>query len=340
MRKVYNSIEKHKLLLLLTVLPLIFFNRLILDPQSMFFPSQDIISIFSQEKELLQDTVRSYKTFPLWNPYIFSGSPFLGNPTSSMFYPVNILFMLFPVGRVFGYVFVINSFLIGIFTYLFARSINLDKFGSLISGVTIMFSGPLMTLIFPGHLVNFDTFIWFPLILLIFEKAIKKQKMIYAVFAGFPIALMLLAGAPQIAAFSLLSASIYFALRVISNLPKNNRLFYLRRTFTILFLSIVLGFLLAAVQILPTNEFSKLSARANGLSYDFASDFSLHPKQIISFVFPYFFGNPANGTYWGKGNFWSLNGYMGILPLTLVLISLFNKPRRLTIIFFVHVPVL
>lgn len=335
MKKLYSFIKSHKYFFLLVLFPLIFFSQVILNPHSMFSPSQDIVSIFSQEKGLLQDTVKNYKTLPLWNPYIFSGSPFLGNPTSAMFYPINLLFLFFPVDSVFGFVFMIDTILIGIFTYLFARSIKLDNFSSFISAITMMFSGPMISLIFPGHLINFDTFIWFPLILLIYEKAIEKQKIIYAVLAGFPIGLTLLAGASQIAAFSLLSAFIYFILRVISNLPKINKLLYLKRMFVIFFLSILIGFLLAAVQILPTSEFSKLSARSNGLSYGFASDFSLHPKQLISFVLPYFFGNPANGTYWGKGNFWGLNGYIGILPLLLVIIAIVIKPRRLTIIFLV-----
>ncbi len=335
MNKLYGFIKKHGHPLFLILLPLIFFSEVLFDQNSMLYPSQDIISIFSQEKQLFQDTIDTYRTLPLWNPYIFSGSPFLGNPTSSMFYPINILFLLFSVDKAFGYIFIINSMLIGIFTYSFARSINLDKFSSLISGIIIMFSGPLLTLIFPGHLVNFDTFVWFPLILLVYDKAIKTQKIIYAIFAGFPIALTLLAGASQIAAFSLLSALIYFTLRLTSNLPKDNKFLYLKKIFLIYFTSIIIGLLLSAVQILPTSEFSKLSARANGLSYDFASDFSLHPKQIISFIFPYFFGDPASGTYWGKGNFWSLNGYVGIIPLILALIAVTLRRYRFTAIFLI-----
>lgn len=335
MKKLYSFIKTHKYPLLIVLLPLTFFSIALLAQNSMLYPFQDVISIFSQEKILFQDTVKNFHTLPLWNPYVFSGSPFLGNPTSSMFYPINLLFLFFSVDSTFGFLFMIDTILIGIFTYLFARSIKLDNFSSFISAITMMFSGPMLTLIFPGHLVNLDTFIWFPLILLLYENSIKKQKIIYAILASFPIALTLLAGASQIAAFSLLSASIFFILRVISNLPKINKLLYLKRMFVIFFLSILIGFLLAAVQILPTSEFSKLSARSNGLSYGFASDFSLHPKQLISFVLPYFFGNPANGTYWGKGNFWSLNGYIGILPLLLVIIAIVIKPRRLTIIFFI-----
>lgn len=333
MKKLYSFIKSHKYPLLLILLPLIFFNKIILNPNYMFFPSQDIISIFSQEKELFRDTVNIYKYFPLWNPYIFSGSPFLGNPTSSMFYPINILFLFFPVDRVFGYIFVINSLLIGIFTYFFARSINLDKFNSLICGITIMFSGSLLTLIFPGHLVNFDTFIWFPLILLVYEKAIKKQKIIYAILAGFPIALTILAGASQVATFSLLSACIYYFLRTFTLTPQINKFSYFKKIIIIFIVSIVIGLLLSAIQIIPSNEFSQLSTRSRGLSYEFASDFSLHPKQIVSFILPYFFGDPANGTYWGKGNFWSLNGYIGVLPLLLAVLAFKFKPKHLTIIF-------
>lgn len=335
MKKVYSLVREYKFLLLLIVLPLVFFSPLIFNPQSIFFPSQDIISIFFQEKELFQDTVVNHNDLPLWNPYIFSGTPFLGNPTSSMFYPINILFLLLPVGRVFGYVFIIDSILVGVFTYLFARCISLNKFSSFISGTTIMFSGPLLTLIFPGHLVNFDTFIWLPLILLIFEKAVKKQKIIYAILAGFPIALTILAGAPQIAAFSLFAASIYYFLRTAAFVPQINKFSYFRKAIIIFIVSIAVGFLLSAIQILPSSEFSQLSARSKGLGYEFASDFSLHPKQLISFVLPYFFGDPASGTYWGKGNFWSLNGYMGILPILLALIAITIKLKRLMAIFLV-----
>lgn len=301
----------------------------------MFFPSQDIVSIFAQEKVLFQENIKTYRELPLWNPYIFSGSPFLGNPTSSMFYPINLLFLIFPADSTFGYIFALDSFLIGVFTYFFAKEIKLSKFASFISATIVMFSGPLISLIFPGHLVNFDTFIWFPLILLIYEKAIKEQKIIYAIPAGFFISLSLLAGASQIAAFSLLSASIYFILRIIVSLPETKKLLYLRHAIAIFSLSIIIGFLLSLVQILPTIEFSKLSARSEGLSYEFSSDFSLHPKQLISFILPYFFGNPASGTYWGKGNFWSLNGYIGILPLLLAGLALKFKPKFLTIIFLI-----
>lgn len=319
--------------LIIFILTLVFFTQPIFNPSFMFSPSQDIVTIFSQEKELVHNSIKIYNTLPLWNPYIFGGSPFLGNPTSSMFYPLNVFFMIFPVKIMFGYMFIIDTFLIGLFTYLFARIINVSKFSSFITAIIIMFSGPMLTLIFPGHLINFDTFIWFPLILLFYELAITRQKMVYGVTASVPIALSLLAGASQIAVFSLFSSFAYYLLRTIMSIPSDHKFTYFSKAGLTFFLSIAIGFLLSAIQIIPSSEFSGLSARAQGISYQFASDFSLHPKQLISFLLPYFFGNPKNGTYWGVGNFWELNGYIGIVPLLLAPIAILRKKSQHILIF-------
>ena len=37
--------------------------------------------------------------WPLWNPHIFAGVPFLASPQSGLFYPPNQLFWLFPLVR-------------------------------------------------------------------------------------------------------------------------------------------------------------------------------------------------------------------------------------------------
>lgn len=318
--------------IIIIILPLIFFFRIIFNPSLTLFPLQDVVTIFFQEKELYKNTINTYTSIPLWNPYVFSGSPFLGNASSSMFYPLNLLFLIFPIHNAFGYLFIANSIIIGLFTYLFAKTIKLSKFSAFISGLTIMFSGPMMTKIFPGHLINLDAFIWFPLILLLYEQAIIKKRIIYAVLASFPMALSLFAGAPQIAVFSIFSSSVYYLLRIFMQIPSTKKLIYISKSIVVLLTPIVIAIFLSAIQTIPMVEFSKLSARGHGISYEFASDFSLHPKQLVSFLLPYFFGNPKNGTYWGMGNFWELNGYLGIIPLILVFIAiLYKRTKHFTI---------
>lgn len=320
-----------QVLLLLFVLTLFFFYKPIFNFDQIIYPAPDIIYATYTEKVLFSHSISAYKYLPLWNPYVFGGSPFLGNPTSTMFYPFNLLFLILPLGSTFGYIFAIDSFLIGAFTYLYARVIKIDKFGSLISAIAIMFSGPMIASAFAGHPILSDTFIWLPLALLFFELMVVRKKIIFAVFAGLTIALMFFAGSPQIAAYEILSLGIYFILRSISSV-KSVHEFPKLTIFPII--AITVGILVASVQLLPSFEFSRLSQRgSSGISYAFASDFSLHPYQVLSFIFPYFFGSPVNQTYWAKGNFWELNGYIGVLPLIFAFTSLFIRKNKYVPIF-------
>lgn len=325
--------DKLKILLFLFLLSLLFFYEVVTGFNQGPYPAFDIYYSSFVEKTIFTNSILIYKSLPLWNPYVFGGSPFLGNPTSAMFYPFNLLFIFLPVGLTFGYIFILNSFLIGAFTYLYARAIKIDKFGSLISAISIMFSGPMITSVFAGHPIISNTFIWFPLALLFSELTIAKKKLVFTILTGFTISLMLFAGAPQIATYEILSLLIYFIFRSLFEI-KNIYIFI--KLLLFFSMSVIIGMLIAAVQLLPIFEFSKLSQRGSeGISYVFASDFSLHPFQIISFIFPYFFGSPINGSYWGKGNFWELNGYIGALPLLFALLAIIFKKNRYVFIFFI-----
>jgi len=322
----------HKFKLLLVALPLVFFHKIILNPNEMMFPAHDIIGIYSFEKYFFVNSVMDYGTFPLWNPYVFSGVTFIGNPWSSMFYPLSLLYFLFPTDLVFGYLFVLDIFLLGFFTYLFSRIIKLQIISSIFSATILMLSGPIIMLFYPGHLLILDTFIWFPLLLLFCELYLLKREILYVTFAGLVLGIMFLAGHTQIAIYATLAYFIYFSLRIIFDGLKINNLSHIKDWLLLLIIPIAIGFSLAAIQLLPTIELSRLSARSDGLSYEFASDFSLHPKQLISFILPHFFGSPLDNIYWGKGNFESSTGYLGILPLVLVIIALIfirNKHKNI-----------
>ncbi|MBI4009258.1 hypothetical protein HY357_03425 [Candidatus Roizmanbacteria bacterium] len=321
---------KFKPIIFLLFLCIVFFYKIFANSDHTLYPALDNIYSSSQEKSLFSYSVYTHRDLPLWNPYVFSGSPFVGNPTSAMFYPLNILFLLFQANLSFSYMFALDVFLIGLFTYVYCRAIKMDKFGSLISAITIMFSGPLITMVFPGHLQNFNTFIWFPLALLFAELMIIKKSLTFSMLLGITIAFMLIAGIIQIAIYEIISLIIYFTLRSafeIKSLPTAIKLAFL------LGISFLTGVSIAAIQLMPGIEFSSLSERGDGLSYIFASDFSVNPRQVISSIFPYFFGSPINSTYWGKGNFWESTLYVGILPLFFAISSIILRRNRYVLIF-------
>src|SRR3954471_6083105 len=51
----------------------------------------DLVTSFYPYRTLTARAARE-KTLPLWNPYMLSGSPFLANSQSALFYPLNVLY--------------------------------------------------------------------------------------------------------------------------------------------------------------------------------------------------------------------------------------------------------
>ncbi len=333
--KIYKLLKKHQYPIFILLITLIFFYKILIHPTQIIYPSLDM-NFYLSSKNLFQETFRNLGDIPLWNPYSFGGTPFVGNLESAMFYPFNLLFLIFPTMQLFGFMFILDIFLIGIFTYFFAREISLSKFSSLLSSIVMMFNGTTLLKILPGHIFILDGIVWLPLLLLFYERGIKTRKTIYSFLSGITIALMILAGNPQIALYGLFAAFLFLAFRLINDPKIRKKQVNFKNFVMLLIFPILIGLSLSAIQLLPSVEFSKLSIRSNGLSYSFASDFSLHPYQFITLLLPHFFGSPlVKDTYWGiNGNFWELCGYVGILPIILAIISLFYKKNKYVIFFF------
>lgn len=332
-KKILIWIKNNKEIVILLLLPLVLFNKFLMNFNEMLFPGHDILSVYSPLKEFLVQNAHLLGKIPLWNPYTFAGSPFLAYSESSIFYPLNLLFFVFPINQVFGYIFIISTMLAGLFTYLYATVIKIDKKSALLASVIFMFSGSLTSIIFPGHTFVHSAIVWLPLLLLIYEKAIQKEKLLYASLASLPIALMVLTGFMQMVIYTIAISTLYFYFRYSNEAVIKKSFFYSPKLLFFPLISVTLAFCLSSVQFIPSLELSNLSSRTSGVSYDFASDFSFPPKQIISLVLPHFFGSPW--TYWGKGNFWSECAYLGIIPLMLAGLGFFLKKNKYSLFFFI-----
>ncbi|HYM65389.1 MAG TPA: YfhO family protein [Candidatus Sulfotelmatobacter sp.] len=331
--KIINFLKKRKYHFLLFFVTILFFNKLFFNPSAMLLPGDTLGSAYFP-KYFFSSFIKLYKEIPLWNPYMFSGMPFQADPSSSMFYPLNLLFLIIPTGYSFGYLYFLDIFLIGLFTYLFAKSINLDNFSSFISGLIFMFSGEIVFRIYAGHLYILDAIVWLPIFLTLLEMLLKTKKSIFAVFGAIPIALMIFAGHSQFTFYNILFSSFYFFLRLLFLYKKNKNILEIFNLILNFFFLIFVGIFLSAIQLFPSLELSRLSERSSGISFEFAKAFSLHPYQLLSFIFPYFFGSPFNNTFWGKGNFWETCAYLGIIPLFLALFSILHNKNKYVFIFF------
>ncbi len=197
---------------------------------------------------------------PLWNPDNFAGSPFLADPQSAAAYPVRWLFLLLFRGN-WSYsaleLEVVAHFLItSLLTYAFVRRVTGQVVAGLVAAVAFSYGGYLNS--FPIQQVSIlESGTWLPLVLLGIHQATRRSSRFWFVLAGVGMALMALAGHPQIALMCGYLAAAYLAYRRRS-----------WREFMIGALIFgVVGIGLAAVMLLPTAEFQLLTTRGGTFNY-------------------------------------------------------------------------
>jgi hypothetical protein len=93
----------------------------------------------------------------------------------------------------------------------------------------------------------------------------------------------------------------------------------------------LLGYALAAVQLVPWVELARLSVRAAGADFDFVFGTSTTGAEWLLFLFPYRLGAHSTSLFavGPQGiapavRAWEHSGYVGILPLALVVVALWH----------------
>lgn len=112
---------------------------------------------------------------PAWNPHLFSGVPFTGDPQSGwMYFPTMFFFTVFNPMTAYKAFLIFHLLLAGISTYLFARVVGIGAFGSLAAAIAFEF-GPLSSHI-ACCLINVQLGVWIPPALLGIELAARSER--------------------------------------------------------------------------------------------------------------------------------------------------------------------
>ncbi len=256
---------------------------------------------------------------PLWNPYTFSGHPFLADVQSAIFYPLSLITLLLSLPQGFSLFAleleaIFHFFLAGLFTYLLAKRLLHDRQAALISSLVFTFGGYLTS--YPSQqLAILETDVWLPLILLLLDISLERLSerppgrafLLPITCAGLAFGLALLAGHPQSAIYVFYVSAIYFAFRACTN-----RVRWQPAVIAFGFF-VLLGFGLAAAQLLPSLEYTRLSSRAQANYNEMSGGF---PRQDpIQLLLP------------GSVSVMSPL-YVGILPLFLAVLAPLLKKNR------------
>jgi hypothetical protein len=287
-------------------------------------------------REFAASTLRAAGQFPLWNPYLYGGMPYIAAMHGDIFYPTFLLRMVMPTDVAMTWGFIIHIFLSGLFTFGFLRAIGYSFYGSLIGGVAYMMSGQIASYVSPGHDGKLFVSALFPLALWMLHWGIRGGKSwSWGAFALI-IGLCVLSPHPQLLQYTLLACGAYALFLAFASLDgvALPRVVAIKRLAAALG-AVVVGMAMGAVQYLPVREYVAWSPRAGGLAdYRVATSYAWNPEELLNVYLPQFSGILNN--YWGRNIIHLHSDYVGVVVLVLAgaaFIGLRGDPRRKHIIF-------
>ncbi len=371
-------------LLVLALLPLLWFGPVVFGGQTLL-PADNIYQYepwrsFARQQgvgqphnELLSDLVlENYawklllreavakRQVPLWNPYLFTGVPFLAAGQHSALYPWTLIYLILPLPMAYGVFTWLTLALAGINMYLFARIVGIGRAAALFAGIVYMFSGFFISsVVFPMMIAGAA---WLPLLLALIEMVVRKQEekgnapfvpVAYIVSGAVVLGLSALAGHVEITYYTLLVSAMYAFWRLFGVWRRLGVWRPVLRMAGWLVFMVVTGLLLAAVQLIPLYELVSRNFRQGSASYAEVVGWAWPARQILTFLIPDLFGNPSHHSlrnwwtgetlhvwrnafgqetrtvFWGIKNYVEGANYLGILTLVLAVAAFWDVGGRL-----------
>lgn len=287
----------------------------------------DDIRQFYPNRKLLQEEF-SKGIIPLWNPYIYSGTPFMGAFDTAVWYPLSWIAALFPIIEGWSFLVIIQPILSILFMYLFLTSLLLKKPIAVFGSFAYAFSG-WMIVYWQEILVLQHSFLWLPLALYASNRLWKQSKDTLGVF--------LLISALVCSVFGgFLQMTIYvYGIVILWNIfcyvhfKKQSKSFSI---FLWVLLLMLLSLCITSVQLFPSIEAFLQSPRGTETGSFVFRDFLLPFQHLITFIAPDYWGSPATYNYFfTKGFYFEKMIYIGIIPLVFALYALmFEKGKIVT----------
>ncbi len=300
----------------------------------------------------LQHALREDGIYPLWTPYVFCGMPSFASMsyTPYAYFPYAIEQLIYRMLAVDAwFTFTLHYVLAGLGVFAFLRRKNTGLIPALTGGFAFMLTPYLITMTVYGHGTQMMTAAYIPWVFWAVDRLLTRVSVRNVGIAALMMGLMLQRAHVQIAYYGLMLAGLYCAWYLMSNFRQIER----GRVLPLLggmAGAVVLAFALAAMLYLPVREYTSYSIRGassvmetnagpqdDGVGFDYATQWSFSPGEIMTFVLPSFYGF-GGATYWGTMPFTDYPNYMGILVLILALAafafySSYGREQRIVVAF-------
>ena len=318
------------MLVIITVLfePVIFGGKIFSSPDSL---SPKAVGM------ALNDLYVETGEFPLWQPWVFSGMPSAEAFTnlSKLYFPEYLFKLFFLPGMLIQ---LFHLLFAGIGGFLLLRHLKCSDWASGLGAIAFMLTPYMVTMVVFGHGSQMMSAAYIPwvfwLTVRLYQNANFWDTGWLAVLLGF----QLQRGHAQIAYYTWMLIGAYSLLMLITGLRNlNEKAINIRKGFGYFILACLIGVGISLIIFLPAMEYTPFSIRggsaSGGADYNYATGWSFHPKEIMTFFIPSAFGFGGQ-PYWGYMPFTDYPNYMGIIILLLAMIGLIHK-RELIHWFFI-----
>jgi hypothetical protein len=229
-------------------------------------------------------------SFPLWNPYMSFGLPFLADPSAQILYPFTWLNLLLVPATFYKAYALFHVGAAGCGVYLLTRRWRLSRLAAFGAGATWMASGPLLVVV--SHYHHLAGTAWLPWVLLALDVALASRTLAASLALGGVAAGQVLAGSGDLCLMTAFTAAGLVAVFLASGEGSA-----IERTRAVVGTALVAGpsaALFSAAQWLPTIA-ALPSGQRLGLDPAVRFYWSLHPLSLIDLLVPTFVNDlPVN----------------------------------------------
>jgi len=279
----------------------------------------------------------------LWMPSFFSGMPTFGNVAYLSHDVSYIQKYLQPVLN-FLYLngkwtwLVVYCFLGGVFMFFLMRVWKFSRVAALLAAFTFMLSPYAIGLAGEGHGSKLMALSYLPLVVLLTHLMCKRRDILSFGLLAATIGTLMLTRHMQMVYYVFIVLGLYFLYDVVQGAKAAPRQAFLK---VALFMgALAIGFCISSYIYLSVYEYAQYSMRGGGttgatggLTYDYATNWSWHPAELITLLIPGFYGMKAE-YYWGSVVPWTNSSvYVGLLPILFGIIAIVFKRTRLVIFF-------
>jgi hypothetical protein len=327
------------------LLAVVLFNKGLLSSHMLY--GTDFVAGEYMKRSFVAHVMNSLRQIPLWYPDVYGGLPYVDAVAGDLFYPTSLIMRTFlPVHQMSAWTYFIHILGAGLGTYLFLRYLRIRGTAAFLSGISYMFTGSMVSLVFAGHDGKVIVSSLLPWMLLFLGKTVDAQKwpkwLLWSLCSSLVIGLALLSPHVQMTYYLLLSGLFFAAARLYllyRSGQSANRVIW--RGIARGSILLLLGFSLYAIQALPLLNYMKFSPRGEDKGYKFATSYSMPPEEIINTVWPEFSGmvdkksdqGPTHW-YWGRRDLKLHTEFIGAITILFAVIGWGNSRRRKLKMFF------